>query len=65
MAWSRTLLAPSLVGRTLAPCLGKDLLATNFLFRVVGILRLDVCSRGRARERLIDDVICVLVNHAQ
>ena len=42
MAWLRTLLALSLVGRTFAQCLGEDLLATNFLFRVVGILRLDL-----------------------
>ena len=42
MAWLRTLLALSLVGRTFAQCLGEDLLATNFLFRVVGILGLDL-----------------------
>ena len=51
MAWSRMLLALSLVGRTFAPCLEQDLLATNFLFRVVGILRLDLARCGpRARE---------------
>ena len=68
MAWLRTLLALSLVGRTFAQCLGEDLLATNFLFRVVGILRLDLArclqiwpAAARKRARLIDDVICVLV----
>ena len=68
MAWLRTLLALSLVGRTFAQCLGEDLLATNFLFRVVGILRLDLARclqiwpvAARKRARLIDDVICVLV----
>ena len=42
--------------------------ATNFLFRVVGILRLDLArclqiwpAAARKRARLIDDVICVLV----
>ena len=62
MAWSRTLLAHSLVGRTFAPCLGEDLLATNFCFVLlayfVSISR--NVARGRAHARLIDDVICVL-----
>ena len=68
MAWSRTLLALSLVGHTFAPCLGEDLLATNFFFRAVGILRLDLARclqiwTAAARARLIDDVICVLVKN--